>query len=146
MAKLSFCYPSSPLTKESKRLMKTKETQNRDYRTSLLQSLGRELPNISSRQEVHHRFIALLHGKQLRDLHVSASARFPARCLPHRFPERLLLVFPSTAVAEEVFPYLDRSTSTAAPPAFVVVSVPEPFLVCAYWRVPGLQSIEPGRQ
>jgi hypothetical protein len=142
--------PSSPLTKESKqtnkRLMNTKETQKRHCRTSLLHPLARELPDVGSRQEVHHRFGAFLHGEQLRDLHVSASARLPARCLPHRFPERLLLVFPSPAVAEEVFPCLDRSTSIAAPPAFAVVSVPEPFQVRAYWRVPGLQSIELGRQ
>jgi len=51
-----------------------------------------ELPDVSSRQEVHHPFIALLHGEQLRDLHVSASARSPSRCFPHLFPERLLLV------------------------------------------------------
>jgi len=145
MAKLSFCHPSSPLTKESKRLMKTAEPQKRDYRTSLLQSLGWELPDISRRQEVHYRSIALLHREQLRDLHVSASAHFPACCLPRRFPERLLLVFQLAAVAEEVFPCLDRSTSTAAPPAFVVVLVLEQFQVCTYWRVPGLQSIEPGR-
>ena len=75
---------------------------------------------------------------------MSASARSPARCLSYRFPERPLLVFPPVAVAEKVFPCLDRFTS--APPAFVVVSVSEPFQVRAYWRVPGLQSIEPGRQ
>jgi len=76
--------------------------------------------------------IALLHGEQLRDLHVSASARSPSRCLPHLFPERLLLVFPSAAVAEEMFPRLGRRpASAAAPPAFVVVSVSEPFQVRA---------------
>jgi len=75
---------------------------------------------------------------------VSASARSPARCLPYRFPERYLLIFPSVEVAEQVFPCLGRFTS--APPALVVVSVSEPFQVRAYWRVPGLQSIEPGRQ
>jgi len=56
-------------------------------------SLGREFPDVSSYQEVHHRLIALLHRKQLTDLHTSASARFPARGLPHRFPESFLLVF-----------------------------------------------------
>jgi hypothetical protein len=125
--------------------MKTKEPQKRDHRTSLLQSLGWELPDISRRQEVHYCSITLLHREQLRDLHVSASVRSPAHCLPRRFPERLLLVFPSAAVVEEVFPCLDRSTSTAAPPAFVVVLLLEPFQVCTYWRVSGLQSIEPGR-
>jgi len=111
-----------------------------------LHSSGRKLPDVSSCQEVHHRFVAFLHGKQLRDLHMSASAHFPARCLPHRFPEHLLLVFPSPAVAEEVFPCLDYSTSIAARPAFVVVSVPEPFQVRAYRRVPRLQLIESGHQ
>ena len=49
-------------------------------------SSGWELPDFSSRQEVHHRLVALFHGKQLRDLHVSASARFPARRFSHRLP------------------------------------------------------------
>ena len=49
-------------------------------------SFGRELPDVSSRQEVHHRLVALFNGKQLRDLHVSASARFPAHRLSHRLP------------------------------------------------------------
>ena len=93
---------------------------------------GRELPDISSRQEVHHRFVAFLHGEHLRDLHVSASARSPSRRFPHLFPERFLLLFPSAAVAEEVaeevFPRLGRRpASAAAPPALVVVSVSEPF-------------------
>jgi hypothetical protein len=68
--------------------------------------LGRELPDVSSCQEVHHRLVAFLHGKQLRNLHMSASARFPACGLSHRLPERLLLVFPSAAVAEEMLPRL----------------------------------------
>ena len=45
---------------------------------ALLHSLGRELPDGSSCQEVHHRLVAFLRGKQLRNLHVAASARFPA--------------------------------------------------------------------
>jgi hypothetical protein len=48
--------------------------------------------------------IALFHRKQLRDLHVSASARFPARHLSHRFPECFLLASPPAAMAEEVLP------------------------------------------
>jgi hypothetical protein len=89
--------------------------------------LGWELPDISSRQEVHHRFIALLHGEQLRDLHVSASARSPSCCLPHLLPERSLLVTPSAAVAEEMLLRLGyRPASAAAPPAPVVVSLSEP--------------------
>jgi hypothetical protein len=95
----------------------------------LLCTFGRELPDIGSSQEVHHRLIALLHGEQLRDLHVSASARSPSRCFPHLFPERLLLVSPSAAVAEEMLPRLGCRTASAAaaPPAFIVVSVSEPF-------------------
>jgi len=88
-------------------------------------SLGRELPDFSSCQEVHYRLIALLHGKQLRDLHVSASARFPFRCLPHRCPEYFLLVFPPAAVVEEVLPGLGHPPF--APPAIVVLSVTESF-------------------
>jgi hypothetical protein len=104
------------------------KSQRRDCRLLLFRPLGRELPDISGCQEVHRRFIALLHGEQLRDLHVSASARSPSRCFPHHFPERFLLVFPSAAVAEEVFPRLGRRPASAvAPPAFVVVSVSEPF-------------------
>jgi len=86
----------------------------RARRLLLLRPFGRELPDISGCQEVHHRFIALLRGEQLRDLHVSASARSPSRCFPHLFPERLLLVFPSAAVAEEMFPPLGRRPASAA--------------------------------
>jgi len=119
----------------------------RARRLLLLRPFGRELPDISGRQEVHHRFIALLHGEQLRDLPVSASARSPSRRFPHLFPERFLLVFPLAAVTEEMFPRLGRRpASTAAPPAFVVVSVSEPFQVRAHWRVSGLQSVESGCQ
>jgi hypothetical protein len=52
--------------------------------------------------------VAFLYGEQLRDFHVSASARSPSRRFSHFFPERLLLVFPSAAVAEEMFPRLGR--------------------------------------
>jgi DNA-binding transcriptional LysR family regulator len=94
----------------------------------LLRSFRRELPDIGSDQEVHHRLIALLHGEQLRDLQVSASARSPSSCFPHLFPERFLLASPSAAVAEQVLSRLGHCpTSAAAPPAFVVVSVSEPF-------------------
>jgi len=93
----------------------------------LLCTFGRELPDIGSYQEVHHRYIALLHAEQLRDLHVLASAHSPSRCFPHLFPELFLLVSPSAAVAEEMLPRLGyRPTSAVAPPAFVVVSVSEP--------------------
>jgi hypothetical protein len=114
MAKLRNCYPSTALTKDSKSESTSKKinkkhkkrTEKRDHRlkdprrTSIFRSLGRELPDVSSRQEVHHRLVALLHGKQLRDLHMPASARFPACRLPHSFPERILLLFPPAAEAE----------------------------------------------
>jgi len=56
---------------------------------------------------------------------MSASARFPARHLSHRFPKRFLLVSPPAAVAEEVLPRPGRCFFT--PPALVVLSVAEPF-------------------
>ena len=119
------------------------KSPGRGRRLLLRRPLGRELPDISGRQEVHYRFIPLFLGEQLRDLHVSASARSPPRCFPHLCLERSLLIFPPAAVAKEVFP---RLGSAAAPPAFVVISVSEPFQVRAHWRVPGLQSVEPGCQ
>jgi hypothetical protein len=75
---------------------------------------GWELPDIRSRQEVHHRLIALHHGEQLRDLHVSASARSLSSPFPHLFREDFLLVFPSAAAAEEMFPRLGRRPVSAA--------------------------------
>ena len=106
---------------------------------------GRELLDISGRQEVHLHFIALLHGEQLRDLHVSASACSPSSRFSHLFLQHFLLVFPSGAVAEEMFPRLGRHpASAAAPQAFIVVSVSKPFLVRAHWCVSRLQSVEPG--
>jgi hypothetical protein len=78
---------------------------------------------------------------------VSASASSPSSRFSHLFPEHFLLVFPSAAVAEEMFSRLGRRpASAAAPPAFIVVSVSEPFQVRAHWRVPGLQSVESGCQ
>jgi len=90
-----------------------------------LHSFGRELPDFSSHQEVHHRFIAFFHGKQLRDLHVSASALFPACHLSHRFPECFLLVSPPAAGAEEALQRLGRYPWTQQ--ATMVLSVAEPF-------------------
>jgi len=72
----------------------------------------------------HHRLIALFHGKQLRDLHVSASARFPAHHLTHCLPECFLLVSPPAAMVDEVLSCLDRCPFTS--PAFIIVSVAEP--------------------
>jgi len=101
-----------------------------------------ELVDISGRMEVHHRLVAFLDGEQLRDFHVSASARSPSSRFSHLSPQCLLLVFPSAAVAEEMFPRLGCPGSTATPPPFVIVSVSELFKVCAHWRVSGLQLVD----
>ena len=45
---------------------------------ALLRLPWRQSPYISGCQEVHHCLVAYLHGKQLRNLHMSVSARFPA--------------------------------------------------------------------
>jgi hypothetical protein len=154
MAELHSCYPSSPFdTRKKERKKGRKQVSDKlvniEYKGKGMKSrrarrllflrplpagssssvhFGWELPDISGRQEVHHRFIALLHGEQLRDLHVSASARSPSRCFPHLFPERFLLASPSAAVAEQMLPRLGyRPASATAPPAFVIVSVSEPF-------------------
>jgi len=79
------CYSSSPSDKwkHRKRSIRYKgngmKSQRKGRRLLLLRSFWRELPDISGCQEVHHRFIALLLGEQLRDLHVSAPARSPSR-------------------------------------------------------------------
>jgi len=86
-----------------------------------LHTFGWEHPDISSCQEVHHRLIALLHGEQLGDLHLLASAPSPSRCFPHLFSERLLLVFPTAAEAEEMLLSLGDSPACAAAPAACVV-------------------------
>jgi hypothetical protein len=75
---------------------------------------------------------------------MSASARFPARRLPHRLPQFLLLIFPPAAVVEEVLLHLGHCLST--PPALVIISVAESFQVNSRWRVPGHQSVEPSGQ
>jgi hypothetical protein len=94
----------------------------------LLRTLGRELPNIGGYQQVYHRFISLLHGDQLRDLHMSVSARSLSCRIPHLLSECCLLVFLSAAVAEEMLPHLAyRPTSAKTPREFVIVSVSEPF-------------------
>jgi len=145
MAELPPRYPLSPLTNEKiKRL--TNPRQDRKEKQEGIRPLpplptpesasapapyrassGRELPDFSSRQELNHHLVALFFGKQLRDLHMSASARFPACRFSHLLLQCLLLVSPPAAVAEQVFPGLDCAASAAAPPAFVVLSVADPF-------------------
>jgi hypothetical protein len=109
-------------------------------------SSGWELPDFSSRQEVHHRLVALFHGKQLRDLQVSASARFAARRFSHHVPECLLLVSTPAAVAEDMFPRVGCPASAAASAAFVLLSVAELFYVDSSGCMPALWSVEPGSQ
>jgi hypothetical protein len=69
--------------------------------------------------------ITVFHGKQLKDLHMSASASFPALGLSHHCPESALLVSPLAAVAEEVLWCLGNCPIT--PAALVVLSVTELF-------------------
>jgi len=108
------------------------------------QSFRRELPDVSSRHEVHHRLVALFYGNQLRHLHVSASARFPAHPHSHCLSWCVLLVSTPAAVAEEVFPHLGRRpASAAAPPAFVVLSVLKLLSVCCNRPMSTLQSVKP---
>jgi hypothetical protein len=105
----------------------------------LLYTCGRQLPDIGSYQEVHHRFIAVPHGEHLRDLHVSASACSPSRWFPHLFPDRFMLVIPSAAAAEEMFL---RPGQPAAQPALFIISVTELFHVRAHQGLSRLQSVE----
>jgi hypothetical protein len=59
---------------------------------------------------------------------MTASACSPPSRFSHLFPEDFLLIFQSAAVAEEMLPRLGRApATTAAPPAFVVASLSEPF-------------------
>jgi len=96
----------------------------------------RELPDVHGRQEVHHRHVIYLHGQQLRHLCSPASASFPARCFSHLLPELPLLVFPPAAVMEEMLQCLAHHSP--APPALVILSVSESFLVSSGRRMPAL--------
>jgi hypothetical protein len=107
-------------------------------------SFERKFPDLSGPQEVHHHLAALLYGKQLKDLHVLASARFLACSLSHCLPECCLLAFQSSAVAEEVLPCLRHSPST--PPGFSVISVAEPLQVHFSGHMQGLQMVQRGCQ
>jgi len=49
-------------------------------------SFGWELLDVCVRQEVHHHLVALVYAKQLRGLHVLASAHFLARRISHHLP------------------------------------------------------------
>ena len=75
---------------------------------------------------------------------MSASVRVPSRGLSHWLPELCLLGFPPAAVAEEVLQRLGHCPST--PPAFVVISVAEPFQVDSSGRMPEIELVELGGQ
>jgi hypothetical protein len=76
----------------------------------------------------------------LGDLHVAASARFPARPLSQRLALFSRVVSLPATVAEEVLPRFGQSPST--PPAFVVVSVTEPLQLYSSGRMTGHQLVE----
>jgi len=86
---------------------------------------GGELPDVRGHQDVHHRLMTYLHGKQLGYLWPPAPARFPAQGLPHLLPELPLVVIPPAVVSEETLPYLDHCSP--APPALGVLSASELF-------------------
>ena len=52
-------------------------------------SLGRELPDFSGRQEVHHRLVALFYGKQLRDLRIALGSMLTVPS-PYLIPNAIL--------------------------------------------------------
>jgi len=86
--------------------------------------VGRDLPLFSGRQELHYPLVTFPDVKQPRIFPVSTFARSPSRRFSHFFPEGLLLVLPSAAVAEEMFLRQGRLASApTAPPAFVIVSL-----------------------
>jgi len=167
MAELHSCFPLSPFDtikkarkKASDKVVSTeykgKRVKSRRVWRFILLCLGRagccsslnfrrELPDVSGRQEVHDRLDALLHGEQLRDFQVSASARSPFRRFSHFFPQCPLLVFPSATEAEELLLRLGYGPASAtARQAFAVVSVSERFKVRPHCLMTGLQSVEPG--
>jgi len=77
---------------------------------------------------------------------MSASARSSSRCYPYFFQGDFFLFFPLAAVADEGFPCLGCSASTAAAPALVISLLSKPFQIHTYWRMPGFQSEESGYQ
>jgi hypothetical protein len=86
----------------------------------LLREVWRELPDVSNCHEDHHHFVALLDGKWLRNIYISASTRFPSSGVSLRLPKRFLLDFSSDAVVEEMLPRVLWSAS--AQPVFVILS------------------------
>jgi len=109
-----------------------------------LHLFGPEHPDVGSRQEVHHHLVVFLRGKQLTDLHMSASACFPTCHLSHRFPECLLLHSSPAAMAEKVRLRLGRGPCT--PPASIVLSLAEPVQGYSSGCMPTLQLVEPSSQ
>jgi len=105
---------------------------------------GQNVPDLGGCQDVHHRLVALIYGKMLWDLHLSAYARVPSRGLSHCLPELFLPVLLLAAVAEEVLPRLGHCPSTLL--ACVVISVARPFQVDSSGRMPWPESAEHGSQ
>jgi len=100
----------------------------------LLHQFRWELPDVSRCREVHHRFIASFDGETLRRLHMLASARSLSRGLSHRLTERCLVIFPLTAVAEEMVPRLHHSASATTP--IFIFSVSKLIQVRYNWCMP----------
>jgi hypothetical protein len=71
-------------------------------------------------------------------MHVPALSRIPDSFLPDCFQQFLLLIFLLLAVGEEVLPHLD---CLSAPPAVIVVSLPEPLELYCYGCMPALQLV-----
>ena len=117
----------------------------------LLHMLGWKLPDIGSYQEGHHPLIALLHGEQLRDLQVSASARTPSCCNPHLFQSvfcwsllRLQWWKRCSHVWATVLPpplHCQHSSASQCQTRFRYIPK-----VHSHWRVSTFQWVEPGYQ
>jgi hypothetical protein len=120
--------PVIPSDNRKQKIDENKHTQKRDYRTSVLHRLGGNFPT----SVVARKSNTALSHFCMENSSETCTCRHLPTFQPHRCPERSLLVFPSAAVAEEVFPCLGRFTSTAIPPALIIVQVSEPFQVRAY--------------
>jgi len=105
-------------------------------------SFWREVPDITSFQVVHHCLVTLLNGKQLRALHVSASACFPVCRRSHSPPELLLLISPLAAMAEGVLVPLGCCPSTL--PNHIDILVAEPFSIHSSGCMPTHVFVERG--
>jgi len=72
-----------------------RNVKERQSPSPLLRSAALQLPHLRGREEVHHRLITFLNGKQLWNLYTPTHLScFPARCAPNCFPQCPLLVVP----------------------------------------------------